>query len=145
MIKKEQKKQDPKKKSVIMSGKRKAAIARARIKVGKGIIRINERALDAYTPEIARMRIQEPIILAGDRVNKLDIRVNVRGGGWSSQAEATRLSIGKALVAYTESEELKQKFLNYDRQLLVADTRRKESRKPGTHSRARAKRQKSYR
>ncbi|MEM4247804.1 MAG: 30S ribosomal protein S9, partial [Candidatus Nanoarchaeia archaeon] len=56
-----------------------------------------------------------------------------------------RLAIAKALVGFTGSKELRQKFLDYDRHLLVADTRRKEPRKWGTHSRARAKRQKSYR
>ena len=91
------------------------------------------------------MRIQEPLIIAGDTASKVDIQVNVRGGGWSSQAEASRLAIANALVKFTKSEELKKKYLDYDRQLLVADTRRKETRKPGTHSRARAKRQKSYR
>ena len=58
---------------------------------------------------------------------------------------SSRLAIASALVEHTKSEDLRKKFLDYDRQLLVADTRRKETRKPGTHSRARAKRQKSYR
>src|SRR3989344_1099376 len=51
----------------------------------------------------------------------------------------------KAIVQLTNSKELKKKYLDYDRHLLVADTRYKEPRKFGTHSRARAKRQKSYR
>lgn len=132
-------------KSIVISGKRKRAIARATIREGKGKFRINRKRLEEYMPEFARMRIQEPLIIAGDAAQKVDIGVNVHGGGTASQAEASRLAIGKALVEYTKSEELKQKFLNYDRHLLVADTRRKESRKPGTHSHARSKRQKSYR
>ncbi len=131
--------------AIVTSGKRKRAIARATIKIGKGRVRINHRSLESYSPETARMRIQEPLIIAGDVINKVDIDVNVNGGGWSSQAEAARLAIAIALVEHTKSEELKRRYLDYDRQLLVADTRRKETRKPGTHSKARAKRQKSYR
>jgi len=131
--------------AVVASGKRKRAIARAVIKAGKGKVKINKKPLDIYTPELAKIRILEPLMLAGDIASKVDINVNVIGGGWSSQAEASRLAIASALVKYTKSEELKQTYLSYDRNLLVADTRRKETRKPGTHSKARAKRQKSYR
>jgi len=131
-------------KIVHVSGKRKTAIARATLKPGKGRIRINSLLLDAYEPELARMRIQEPLLLAGPIANKVDIAVNVKGGGWSAQTEAVRLAIAKALAEYG-GEELKKKFLEYDRHLLVADTRRKEPRKPMRHSRARAKRQTSYR
>lgn len=131
--------------AIVTSGKRKRAIARATIRAGKGKIRINRHSLEAYSPELAKLRIREPLMIAGDVADKVDISVNVRGGGWSSQAEAARLAIATALVAHTKSEELKKKYLDYDRQLLVADTRRKETRKPGTHSKARRKRQKSYR
>ena len=132
-------------KIVHASGKRKSAIARATIRPGTGVIRINSRLLDLYEPEIARLRIKEPIAMAGPVITKININVNVKGGGWSSQAEAARLAIARALVEYTGSEKLKKTYLEYDRHLLVADTRRKEPRKPMTHSRARAKRQKSYR
>ena len=87
----------------------------------------------------------EPLILAGDIVNKVDIDINVFGGGVNSQAEASRLAIAKALVEHTKSEKLKETFLKYDRNLLVADVRRKESAKPNCHGQSRAKRQKSYR
>jgi len=125
------------------SGKRKKAIARATIKEGKALVKINDVVLDVYEPNMARLRIQEPLLLAGDVVNKLNIRVNVKGGGVTGQADATRLAIAKALAEYNEG--LKQVFLDYDRQLLVADIRRKETRKPNSNGKARAKRQKSYR
>src|SRR3989344_8972633 len=96
-------------------------------------------------PEVSRRRLREPLILSGEVASQVDIDVNARGGGRSGQIEASRLAIAKALVAYTNSEELRKTFLDYDRHLLVADTRFKEARKFGTHSRARAKRQKSYR
>lgn len=127
------------------SGKRKRAIARATIKEGNGQIRINSHLLSNFHPENARERIMEPIHIAGKLAQGLSIKVNVNGGGWSSQAEASRLAIAKALIEYTGSTELRKDFLEYDRHLLVADTRRKEAKKPGTHSKARSKRQKSYR
>ncbi|MFH1592744.1 MAG: 30S ribosomal protein S9 [Candidatus Woesearchaeota archaeon] len=124
------------------AGKRKSAIARAVLKPGKGIVRINSKLLDVYEPKLCRMKIQEPLILAGDIVKKIDININVRGGGQMSQAESSRLAIGKALTEFHPS--LKKVFLSYDRTLLIADVRRKEQYKPNV-SKARKKRAKSYR
>lgn len=132
-------------KTIVTSGKRKRAIARATLKQGKGRIRINKILLDLYEPRMYRLKLREPIILGGDIINNVDIDVNVIGGGIASQAEASRLAIARALVEYTKSERLKEKFLKYDRQLLVADVRRKEPSKPNRRGQARAKRQKSYR
>ncbi len=75
----------------------------------------------------------------------MDISINVAGGGISSQADASRLAIAKGLVEFSKSEKLREEFLNYDRNLLVADVRRKEPAKPNRHGQARAKVQKSYR
>ena len=132
-------------KSVIASGKRKSAIAKATIRPGKGIVKINNRLLDFYEPKLSRLKLREPLIIAGDLINKLDIHLNVLGGGISSQADASRLAIAKGLVKYSKSDKLKEQFLNYDRSLLVADVRRKEPAKPNRHGQARAKKQKSYR
>ena len=126
------------------SGKRKKSIARATLREGNGKVRINKINLDNYQPKMMRMRLREPLILAGDVVNKVDVDVNVRGGGISGQADAVRLAISRSLVEYTKSEKLKNIFLNYDRHLLVADVRRNETSKPND-SKPRAKRQKSYR
>jgi len=130
-------------KVIYKHGKRKSAIARAVLKPGKGIVKINNIELDNYQPELFQLKIKEPLILAGDISNQVDISVKVIGGGMSSQTVAARLAIGKALAEY--SPRLKKIFLDYDRQLLVADVRRKESAKPNRHGQARAKRQKSYR
>ena len=135
----------PKVNVVHAAGKRKTAVARATVRHGHGIVKINSKPLEMYEPEFARLRLQEPLLLAGPKVAEVDIDVNVRGGGWSAQTEAARLAIARALLIYLDSKELKEVFLDYDRHLLVADTRYKEPRKFGTHSRARAKRQKSYR
>ena len=126
-------------------GKRKRAIAKVTLKQGKGKVRVNNILLDNYEPRLSRLKLKEPLLLAHDLVNKIDINVNVVGGGISSQAEASRLGIAKALVEFTKSDKLKEQFLNYDRNLLVADVRRKEPAKPNRHGKARAKRQKSYR
>jgi len=131
-------------KVVNVSGKRKRAVARASLKDGKGIIKINSLTLESYTPELAKMMIMEPLILAGDAIKNVDINIDVYGGGWHSQAEAVRLVIARALVLHSGSKVLKQKFLDYDRHLLVADTRRAEHSKPND-SKPRAARQKSYR
>lgn len=130
-------------KTINASGKRKRAVARAAIKAGTGRVLINNRGLEDYSTPLARARIQEPIILAGKKAEKLDISVTTNGGGMTGQADAIRLAIGRALAEHTPA--LKEAFLDYDRTLLVADVRRKESAKPNSHGQARAKRQKSYR
>jgi small subunit ribosomal protein S9 len=124
------------------AGKRKTAIARATMKAGKGVVRINYNTLETYEPEMARLKITEPLVIAGAISSKYDISINVKGGGWQSQAEAARLAIARCFME--ADGKLKIKFLEYDRNLVVADTRRKEMCKPND-SKARAKRQKSYR
>ncbi|MBW3004071.1 30S ribosomal protein S9 [Candidatus Woesearchaeota archaeon] len=131
-------------KVVHTSGKRKYAIARATLKPGNGKVKINGVLLDVYGNELSRAKLMEPLILADKHSAKVDINVKVTGGGFMSQAEAARLAIARALIQFAKSEKLKQQFLEYDRNLLVADTRRREPCKPND-SRARAKRQKSYR
>ena len=130
---------------IIASGKRKRAIARANVRAGRGIVKINNLPLDNYEPKMSRLKLREPLIIAGDLINKVDINVKVVGGGISSQADASRLAIAKGLVEFSKSDKLKEEFLNYDRNLLVADVRRKEPAKPNRHGQARAKKQKSYR
>ncbi len=130
-------------KVITVSGKRKRAIARATLKPGAGIVRINSKLLDSMGPVIYKTRMSEPMILAGDRAKKVNVDVLVQGGGIASQADASRLVIARALAIYDPS--LQKEFLDYDRTLLVADVRRKETHKPNCHGKARAKRQKSYR
>ena len=132
-------------KNIHASGKRKAAIARATLKQGSGLVRINRISIDFVHPKISRLKLREPLILAGDVANKVDIDIDVDGGGINSQAEASRLAIAKALVEFTKSDKLKETFLSYDRNMLVADVRRKEPAKPNRHGQARSKVQKSYR
>ncbi|MFH8080590.1 MAG: 30S ribosomal protein S9 [Candidatus Aenigmatarchaeota archaeon] len=115
---------------VFATGKRKTSVARVRLKAGEGRVTINDIPLDLYEPEYHRLRIREVFLLADGAANKYDIKVNVKGGGVSSQAEAIRQAIAKALVEATKDENLKRKFLEYDRNLLVYDPRRTEPHKP---------------
>jgi small subunit ribosomal protein S9 len=134
------------KSKVTISGKRKTAIAKATISSGTGTIKINKIPL-ANLSFLRRLAIEEPIRIA-EQVLKTkpscDIFVNVHGGGAESQIEASRLAIARALAAFTKNAELRKAFMDYDRSLLVADVRHKEQYKPND-SKARAKRQKSYR
>ncbi|MDR0913458.1 MAG: 30S ribosomal protein S9 [Methanobrevibacter sp.] len=126
------------------SGKRKTAIARGTVKEGNGRVRINKVPVELYSPELARLKLQEPLAIAGDIVNDLDINVKVIGGGVMGQAEAARMVIAKGLVQWTNDMDLKEKYIQYDRTMLVGDPRRSEPKKYGGPG-ARARKQKSYR
>lgn len=125
------------------TGKRKKAVAKAVAKPGRGEITINDISLDIFEPEMLRLFIKEPLILAGD-AKDLDIDVTVKGGGVFGQASAVRQAIAKTLVEYNKN--LKEIFQNYDRTLLVADARRTEVHKPSASKRgARRHKQRSKR
>jgi small subunit ribosomal protein S9 len=127
------------------SGKNKTAIARAKITEGVGCIRVNKKPIEIYEPEIARLKILEAVAFMSDNVtSKIDIDVNVRGGGIMGQANAVRTAIGKGVVEWTGDLAVKDAMLAYDRSLLVNDSRQKETKKFGGPG-ARAKSQKSYR
>ena len=131
-------------KVVNTSGKRKTSIARANVRRGNGKVRINKIPLELLTPELARFKIMEPLNIAGKKAERLDIEVNVKGGGFMGQAYATRTAIAKGLVQYLNDENLEALYKQYDRSLLVSDPRRKMPKRPLGRG-ARKKRQKSYR
>lgn len=131
--------------SVQATGKRKTAKARATVKEGEGTIRINSRPLHTMD-EMVQNRIKEPLTIAGEVTEDVDIRVTANGGGKQGQAEAIRMAVARGLVEYNNDEDLKRDFLEYDRNMLVEDPRRTETRKPSQSSKgARHKQQKSYR
>lgn len=135
----------PAKKVMVVSGKRKTAMARAIIKPGIGRIRVNRTPIEIYEPQIAREKIMEPLLQAGDEVWKqLDMDVKVKGGGYMGQAEAARMAITNALLKWTKSTHLRTVFSEYDRTMIAGDARRKEPKKFGGPG-ARSKEQKSYR
>lgn len=133
---------------VNVAGKRKTAVARATVKEGDGQIRVNKRPLEVFGDRLARMKIEEVLILASDHVDfdNLNIIVNVEGGGFMGQAGAVLNAIARGLVEWTGSEELRNVFLEYDRTILAGDHRQTEPHKPSQSSKGpRHKRQKSYR
>ncbi len=132
-------------KVVIAVGKRKTAIAKAVIEPGRGRVWINGTPVEIWPVELARMKMMEPLLLAGKDVwGKVDIRVYVRGGGVMAQADAVRTAISRALLSFTGSEELKRIFSEYSRAMIAGDPRRTEPEKWMRYS-ARRFRQKSYR
>ena len=130
---------------MITSGKRKTAVARAVTTEGHGKITINRKPYETLRI-FDRLKIEEPVRIAKNILGKIEfnIEVKAKGGGEKGQIEAARLSIARAMIKFTENKELEKAFLDYDRNLLVADVRRKEAYKPGD-SKARRKRQTSYR
>jgi len=131
-------------KVVLASGKRKTAIARATVTKGSGVIRVNSRPVEIHEPELARLKILEPLKLAGKKAEAVDIAVRVGGGGVMGQADAARTAIARGLVAYLNDQDLESLYRDYDRTLIVPDTRRKLPKNPLGRG-ARKQRQKSYR
>ncbi len=135
-----------KKKIQIVSGKRKTAVAKLKYTEGTGQIFYNNLP---HTELIIfhKLALLEPIRIyqseLGDDLN-YNFYIKTKGGGKEGQIQAARLTIAKALLEITGSEVLKKAFIKYDRNIIVPDSRRKETRKPGD-SKARARRQKSFR
>ena len=133
-------------------GRKKNATAVATCTAGNGYIRVNGRSLSILEPASLRLKVYEPILLLGaDKFTGLDFRVRVRGGGSTTQVTAIRQAIAKAIIAFNQKygdeeskREMKEKFIQYDKSLLVADPRRCEPKKFGGKG-ARARFQKSYR
>lgn len=126
------------------TGKRKEAIARATVRKGQGRVRINQVPLEIVEPEIIRQKIQEPLLMVGDKWRAIDIHVEVAGGGIIGQASAARTAVARGLVEWIKDPALVDMFKHYDRSLLVNDPRRKLPKRPGGRG-ARKRRQKSYR
>merc|ERR1711918_21675 len=82
-------------------GRKKTAVAVAYCKKGRGLIKINGCPIELVEPEMLRYKVFEPILLLGrERFANVDIRLRVKGGGYTSQIYAIRQAIAKALVAY---------------------------------------------
>ncbi|MDR0964961.1 MAG: 30S ribosomal protein S9 [Myxococcales bacterium] len=82
------------------TGRRKESVARVHLKPGSGVITINDRPIDDYFGrETAKMLLRQPLELV-EQLDKLDVMVNVSGGGISGQAGAIRHGISRALCDY---------------------------------------------
>src|SRR5438552_10067908 len=83
---------------VTATGRRKESIARVRMKPGTGDFVVNDRTLDEYFGrETSKMILKQPLEVV-EQLNKVDIAVNVCGGGLSGQAGAIRHGISRALT-----------------------------------------------
>ncbi len=132
-------------KVVIATGKRKTAIARAIVKSGNGRVWVNGTPIEIYPIEMVRLKMMEPLLLAGREIwESIDIKISVKGGGVMAQADAVRTAIARGLIAYTGSEKLKKIYKEYSRPVLAGDPRQTEPEKWMRYS-ARRWRQKSYR
>ncbi len=132
-------------KSILRSGKRRTAIARAIIKAGIGRVLINGKPIEIIEPEIVRMKLLEPLYFLDSKTrDSVDIKVKIKGGGFIGQTEAARTAIARVLLSWTESEQLREKYTQYDRHMIVGDPRRREPKHFGGPG-ARAKYTKSYR
>ena len=134
------------KQKVVAAGKRKKAVAKATIVEGDGKVTINNISYEHMPSMFHKLMMKEPIDITKKVLGdfKFNISIKVHGGGTEGRVEASRLALAKSIVKFTKNNDLKKAFLDYDKTLLVADTRRKEPYKPGD-SKARSKRQKSYR
>jgi small subunit ribosomal protein S9 len=130
--------------AVVTTGRRKTAQARATVRKGSGKVRVNLIPLEIFRPELARLRMGEPLALAGDVARKVDIDVVTFGGGVMGQASAVRTAIARGLVEFLNDKELDNTFRTFDRSIMVNDVRQKEP-KHELGRGARKKRQKSYR
>lgn len=109
------------------TGKRKTAVARVWLKPGSGTVIINKKPIDEYIDrETSKMVIFQPLSLTGT-FGKLDVLVNVLGGGGSGQAGAIRHGISKALLEYNPEFREVLKRAGF----LTRDSRVKERKKYG--------------
>lgn len=108
-------------------GRRKAAVARVYVAAGSGKITINKRDIAAYFPSsILQYIVRQPLATL-DVVEKYDIQINLKGGGFKGQSEAARLAIARALVKINEEDKPALRAEGF----LTRDSRVVERKKPG--------------
>jgi len=109
------------------TGRRKEAVARARLRPGTGVVTINGRPFDVHFPTAAqRMVAAEPLRVA-EVEETYDVEASIHGGGVSGQAGALRMAIARSLVEI--DPELRPALKHAG--LLTRDSRKKESKKYG--------------
>ncbi|MCK5306369.1 MAG: 30S ribosomal protein S9 [Candidatus Omnitrophica bacterium] len=113
--------------SKVLKGKRKSAVSRVKLSGGKGNFEVNGKSLDKYfISEIQQMLIKEPLTIT-ETITKYDVMVNVKGGGLSGQAGATRLAIARGLILQEPDLRNVLKKAGF----LTCDARQKERKKYG--------------
>jgi small subunit ribosomal protein S9 len=110
-------------------GRRKTSVARVFVRPGKGNITVNQRPLDRFFGrETARMVVRQPLLLT-ETQDKVDVVVNVNGGGGSGQAGAIRHGLARALLKYNEELRAPLRAAGF----LTRDSRMVERKKIGLH------------
>jgi small subunit ribosomal protein S9 len=127
------------------SGKRKRAIARATLRQGTGIIRINGTPVEKLQPDLSRMKIEELLIIVDDeKLKTINVDIKVTGGGVLGQVDAARIALSRAILKFLNKKRVEKSIKAYDRSMLSGDSRQVERKKWGGRK-ARARFQKSYR
>ena len=116
------------------TGRRKSSVARVYLVPGTGKITINKRDIDEYLGlETLKVVVRQPLV-ATDNVDKFDVIVNVKGGGYTGQAGAIRHGISRALLEVDAEYRPTLKAAGF----LTRDPRMKERKKYGLKSARRA-------
>ena len=109
------------------NGRRKSAVARARLVKGTGNHKVNNRDLKEYfTSRVHQTLILEPLKIA-NLSDSYDVIANIEGGGSSGQAGAIRLAIARAIAELFPEKRIEMKRAGF----LTRDAREKESKKYG--------------
>ena len=130
------------KKEWTATGRRKRSVAQVRLTSGKGKITVNGKDVNEYMPfAVLVMDLKQPLEATGN-VDKFDIDVTVKGGGFSGQTGAIRLGIARALMAFDadtdQSREDSYRKILKTRGFVTRDSRVKERKKPGLKKARRA-------
>ena len=108
-------------------GRRKAAVARVYVSLGSGKIMINKRDIATYFPSsILQYIVRQPLNTL-EVVEKYDIKINLKGGGFKGQSEAARLAIARALVKINPEDKKALRAEGF----MTRDSRSVERKKPG--------------
>ena len=111
----------------LVPGRRKSSIARVRVTSGSGKIIVNKQELEQYFKlETLKQIVKQPLVLTNTQ-DKVDVLVNVYGGGLSGQAGAIRHGISRGLVKLDETYKAELKKAGF----LTRDARKKERKKYG--------------
>jgi len=111
----------------LIAGRRKTSVARVRVTNGTGNITINKKDINEYfSLETMKQIVKQPLVLT-NTLDKVDVLVNVYGGGLAGQAGAIRLGIARGLVKLDETYKQKIKKAGF----LTRDSRQKERKKYG--------------
>ena len=126
-----------KKKAVVTylgTGRRKSSVARVYLTPGTGIILVNDKTLDEYLPlETLRMIVRSPLVLT-ETLSTFDVKINVRGGGYTGQSGAMRHGITRALMEVSADYRPALKAAGF----VTRDPRAKERKKYGLKGARRA-------